>query len=171
MSGLNIDLLNRTVQWAIDKAAGQEKRGPAHDQRMWAIGTVLKGGDKFPGPNDYLVREMNVCGGSMCLAGDIVYEAGGRFFTWVEAGSPRDKAWNVHLVLMPGATEPVSISEEARKLLGVDDDGLLFSAGNTLEEIIEHASELADGHGEVLEVTVPDGFDVAEFSARQRAVR
>jgi len=163
---LDIDLLNKVVQWAVDSAAGINDE-PKHDQRMWARGPRKEGGRRMPTAyTEKWVDEMDtdVCGTSFCLAGDIVAMHGGTFFGY-QFG--KEDLLSGYYVLMPGSTELEDVSAVAESILGGSDVGYLFGAGHNLAQILKLAAEVAEENGETLSVTIPDGFDVATYSPEQ----
>jgi hypothetical protein len=110
---MNIDVAERAIGWI---EANPEK----HNQKMWATETE--------------------CGTTMCLAGVIAHQAGGRMiFEGVDITAKCVTAEGIE----------TDIPTYASELLGLEPDGLLanqlFYANNTLEDIKNLVKDAANG--------------------------
>lgn len=150
---VNIDLLTRTVQWAIDErvtASKGEKPQPIvvgnvampglrWDQGSWAYGEGL----------DPVEPGATWCGTACCLAGNVAILD---FYQHPRGWAAyRDRAGTEDIEFLVGdwidKTDPggMGISSYAQDRLGLTNDqaSFLFSGGNSIEQVIGIAQRIA----------------------------
>lgn len=157
---MNIEALNRAVQWVIDTYAIETGHlAPRSDndehrnwrQTVWGSGTATEERLQAALPGDRSVREFSTvaCTSGCCVAGDIVLDAGDKFVT-PYALTPGTTTIVDHCISRDGVVS--EIADRATQILGVDDVGYLFSGDNLPGNVYDHATSLATEHGEMLSV-------------------
>lgn len=179
MNGEQFERLRSAVQWAVDNAAyerGLAEAQPerAHNQEVWAEGKVLE--ERAPLPSAFHMTMGNVvplsqsgygmsehvsvvCPSALCLAGDVVLEAGGTFV--VDESLRVGSAVIVDDAIMPDGRFGRVVAF-ARDLLGLDlDEGAdLFDSDNRIGDILYFATRSAaeSGHDLIAALRIPEGL-------------
>lgn len=150
------DLFQTSVQWVWDdgkrKEAGRSHGGGLHhEQGLWIGGRIV---DKIKAKWGSRRTEMAVvCPTSCCLGGHIVIANGDQFVVNTEDWDAGEYVTSVeHCV--DEKDQVHSIVQRAMDLVGIDADeaNRLFDGGNTAEDIVDFAEDVAANYGYKLEV-------------------
>lgn len=155
---MNIDRLNKAVQFAIDEhvlaAKGLESSSAlTWGQQHWGRGDLTNEVIESEGGRDVRV----VCASSCCIAGNVIAQAGDKFVVDAEAYAriaPGQTISADNCVTKDGIL--YEVPRRAMVLLDVDDvntdEGDLFDGDSEIWDVIRMAQALAVEHGESLTV-------------------
>lgn len=139
---MNIEVLREAVAFAIAEHEGRRTQALVWDQGFWGRITDPEPIQMHPG---FVVG----CATAACLAGNIVLQAGDRMLGFDQKVSPG--ATIVADFCIDGSGSRRMISERATELLGLAHAPTeLFDGENDIYAVVQRAQDLAEAHGESL---------------------